>query len=189
MAPTPELFAACTRAVSMLNDLPPVLREEPDIRAVIYADARETDRQEALLDALRAEFFPQTATPALGLPLFETLLRLTVAAPGLSQSQREAAVLGAFRKLRGRMTGAEWELGVSLLLGTNVWSYQEHVPGDASTPAAYVIRITVPFDPTTYDLNRARALIRQITSAHLDLEIVSSVGFPLGTGQLGVDAL
>jgi hypothetical protein len=177
VAPHPSLFEACPLAVERLNDLPPILRDDPDIRAVIYADAKETERQEAVLDQLLDEVFPQRATE-VGLPLHEVLLRLTIAPPGMSLPKR-----------RVRMTGVGWQDAVTLLLGTNAWSYREHDPADPTSPDPYVLRIAIPFSAGEFDFTRARALIRRVTSAHLELEIVSTAHFVLGSSELGVDSL
>lgn len=188
MAPLEYLFDASPKAVEKLAELPPILRNDPDIRAVIYADAKEAERQVTTLDALRLEFFPQWATE-VGLPWWEGLFRLPIAPAGVIVVKRRETVVGASRRLNRDMTGVDWQEAVTLILGTSSWSYVEHDPADPTTPPAYVIRIVLPLDPAAYDYPRAEALIRAQSPAGWDFVLTYDAGFVLGESQLGEEAL
>jgi hypothetical protein len=187
--PSRAIFDACDRAVERIREIPPRLRDDPDIRAAIYADAMETLRQEAALDALAREMVPQTATAPLLLRAWEVIYRVAQAPAGFTEAQRQDTVLGAARRLIQDPTGVDWQDAVTLILGTTAWSYEEHDPSDPTTPAAYVIEIILPFDPAIYDYPRAEALIRAQSPAAWDFILTYVGGFELGESQLGEEAL
>lgn len=186
--PSWAVFQTSPRAMEMLGDVPPIMREVPEVRAILYGDAKETERQEATIAALRAEMFPQTAT-AVGLPWHERLFQLTQAPPGLTEAERQDTVLGAALRLNQDPTGADWEDGVTLILGTTAWTYREHDPADPTTPDPYVIEIVLPFSPANFDYGRAETLIRAQGPAGWDYVLTYVEGFELGESQLGEEPL
>lgn len=174
MAPSPANFLACPRAVEMLEDLPPFLREDPDVRAVIYCFGREAERQELTLDVLLQQFFPQTAT-SLGLPWWETLTELTVAPMGAADEDRQATVVAFLRRLVSALGGLDWVDAVTTLVGSG-WTYEE-LPN-------YTIRINLPFPPDGDRYAQTERFIRGLTPAHLDLVVGFTGGFLLDGSQL-----
>lgn len=169
----------------MLEDLPPILRWDPDIRAVIYADAKETERQEQTIDALIREFFPATMT-WVGFGLDERLLRLP---PIGTDGQRRDAITAARRRLGRLRGGLDWKDAVTLIVGSTSWSYAEHDPADPTSPDPGVIRIFLPFDPADYDYLRVETLIRVQSPAGWDFVVSPDEGFVLGGGLLGESPL
>lgn len=187
--PSAAVFETSPLAVEHLNDLPPFLHADPDIRAVIYCHAKEAERQEATLRALQRELNPLTATE-VGLPWWETLLRLTVDPPGWTVQQRRDTVIAYLRKSRSSPHGQDWVANITDLVGPS-WTYSEHDPDDpANSPAEYTVRVTLPWEPAAGEFIRTEALIRAKTPAHLDVELTYDTGgFPLDIGGLDVDAL
>lgn len=186
--PSAAVFNTCARAVAMMGDCPPILRDVPEIRAVIYGDAMETDRQLETLDALQQEMFPQRATE-VGLPWWERLFRLSPGPPGYPLYKRQEQAQGAAARLNQEPTGVSWQEDLTLILGTSSWSYVEHDPADPTTPPAYVIRIVLPFDPADFDYLRAESLIRAQSPAGWDFVLAYDAGFELGESLLGEEPL
>lgn len=187
--PSAAVFESSPRAVEHLNDLPWFLQRDPDIRGIVYCHAKEAERQEETLDALQRELNPLTATE-VGLPWWETLLRLTVDPPGKTVQERRDIVVAFLRKSRSSPHGRDWVANVTDLVGT-AWSYMEHDPDDPDdTPDEYTVRITLPWEPAAGEFIRTEALLRSITPAHLDVELTYDPGgFPLDIGELDVDVL
>lgn len=185
MAPDPALITA--KGWRMINDLPPIAREDPDTRAIIHCHAKETERQEEALTELVAQFMVSTATE-LGLPWWETLLRTTADPVGLTVPQRRAILEGYMLGLTAILSRYGWAVAVERILGPG-WAYQEYDPADPGGPPANTIRLIVPFPPTSTIYQETRRLIRQFTDAHLALEMVSLVSFPLDAGLLDVNEL
>jgi hypothetical protein len=126
-------FALYPRAGRMLESIPPVFQEDPDVRAVIYAQAREADRQEAQMDDLLKQLDPAAATEE-GLAWFETLLKTAVSPPGKTVAQRRATVKNRMSRVAGEPAGSGWETAVSEILGVlgTDWDYAEYVPSPAT---------------------------------------------------------
>lgn len=187
MAPLRALFEANATAVEMLGDVPPFLHGDPDIRAVIYCHAKESDRKRTTLDHLRRQFFPQHADE-LGLPWWEKLLRITVAPVGWTVEQRRAAVIAHLRRANATTSGLSWAQTVTTFVGPG-WTYAEHDPDDPGSPPPYTIRVTLPFSPGSSPYAQIEALLRDITPAHLDLALIYEEGFELDSSQLDQEGL
>lgn len=175
MAPTDAVWAAHPRAQQMLEEIPPFLHADPDVRAVIYCYAREAERKEATLDGLIAEFFPRTAT-SLGLPLWEALLRITQAPSGATDATRRNTVEAYLQKLSGGAEGSDWVANVTKLVGPG-WTYEEHDPANPSSPPNYTVRVYLPYAPSSGLYSQLEQLLRDITPWHLDLELFYTGGF------------
>lgn len=121
MAPTLELFEASPLAMEFLDGAPPVVRGEPDVRAVYYCQAREMERMDAWREELRAELFPKSANR--NLPGWEALLRL----PGIGTvAYRQEQVINRLAALNADPSGRNWVERVQARLGANViWAYEE----------------------------------------------------------------
>lgn len=161
--------------------LPERLRDSPDHLAVIHAQSRELDRLEAAIEQVRVQFFPQTADILLG--LWERVLGLTVEPSGVTIAERRGYVIARLRALASTPEGRDWVANVSSMVGPG-WEYEEHVPGDVTSPPENTIRVTLPYPPTSSLYQQTERLIRDITPAHLDLIVTFSGGFVLDQSQL-----
>lgn len=121
--PDPALLTALGRA--MLDDLPPILRSDPDYRGVIHAGARELELLAERVDELRRQFFPQHADVLLH--AWESHHQLPTAPAGLSIEERRDILLAHLLKLRGASGGVDWVQQVTELVGPS-WRYREHMP-------------------------------------------------------------
>lgn len=182
MAPTQAVWDAHPEAQAMLNELPPILRNDPDIRAIIYCQAREGKRTEATVDAQIAESFPQKAT-ALGLPWWESLVRVTIAPSGQTIAQRQNTVVAMLQKLANTPSGLDWIDNVTALVGAG-WTHAEHDPSNPASPPANTIRINLPTPPSSSLYAQVERLLREITPAHLDIELFYAGGFLWDRSQL-----
>lgn len=165
--PDPSVFTPLT--LQMLGSLPPQLRDSVDYQAVQHALARELALLQSRIETVRAQFNPRTADGTL-LKGWEALLRLTVEPVGQTVAQRRATVIAMLQRLRTSPAGSDWEAAVTRLLGAG-WTYQEHVEGDATTPPAYTIRVKLPYPPSGNLYPLTLRLLRDITPAHLDIQL------------------
>lgn len=170
----------------MLGTLPWVLRESADYQAVIHPASREVDRMESYVDQVRAQFNPAMADLLLG--AWEMQVRLPVGGFGTSIDQRRAKVLWRLRKTLGSGEGRQWEADVTALVGEG-WTYEEHIPGDGTSPAANTLRIQLPFPPAGDAYTEALTQIREFTPGHLEIEFSSLAGFTLDESHLDLEEL
>lgn len=165
-----------------LDALPPTMREDPYVQAVIHADAVEKELQREWLERVRRNLIPATADE-MGLPYWEALCRITVNPVGLTVEQRREKVDAAHRKLYAAPSGADWEISALALLG-NGFTYREYDPGDPTGPPPATVRVVIPFDPVSGSAREAEDFLRGITAAHLDLEVTYASGFILDRSEL-----
>lgn len=163
----------------MRSWLPVVFRDSPDHLAVINALSREMERAEDAIEQVRRQFVPQTADVLLG--VHEAKLGLTIEPVGVSLEERREVVLAT--ETASTAMGSEWVTKVTQLVGPG-WSYEEHIPGDVTSPPENTIRIVVPFAPGAGAFGRAKRLIEAFTPAHLDVIVTSATGFTLDESQL-----
>jgi hypothetical protein len=168
----------------MLRDLPPVLEEDPHYRAVIHAYAWEVDLLQDRVNRLIAALQPATEDE-LGLPLWEALLHLS---PSGSRQSRSRVVQSNIQRVGGATEGRDWEDAVTKLIGPS-WTYREHQAGVTGTPPAYTVRVILPYPPTSDRYGDVRRLLREITPAHLDLEVIYEGGFLVDYSQLDLEIL
>lgn len=180
--PSQAAWDAHPEAQAQLETLPPVLHNDPDIRAIVYVQAREAQRMEDTLDDLIAQFFPQHATE-LGLAWWEALVRTTRAPLGATVADRRATVIALLQKMNSSPAGTDWVANISLLAGAG-WVYEEHIPGNGSSPPENTVRITLPFPPTSTLYALTEVLIGEVTPAHLDVILAYTGGFILDASQL-----
>lgn len=183
--PTEALVAGHALTLEMLEDLPVFLREDPDVQAVIYCQAKEHERKREFIDRVRRNLFPQHADE-LGMTWWEGLLALPIEPVGQSVEERRGTVLLYLAALRASGTGRWWVDTVNRLIGAG-WTYEEHVAGDPGSPAAYTIVVTVPFTTDSDRFRQLEALLEQITDAHIDIVLASSASFHLDQSQLDQD--
>lgn len=112
------------RTERLLATLPPFLAGSYEMRAALDAQMRELDRFETAMNAVRANFTPQTADTLLS--WYETQLGLPVAPSGRTVAQRRTTVLANLDGLKGSGSGLSWEATLGRLLEGAPWSYREH---------------------------------------------------------------
>lgn len=110
-----------------VNQLPVVLREDPDYLSLMHCSAREVERIESAIEWARAQANPLTAD-AWGLEQWARLLKLPLTQGELLAVQREK-VVARFRALIADPSEAAWVARVSELLGAGThWTYERFVP-------------------------------------------------------------
>lgn len=107
----------------LLADLPPFEQASPTIQRTLDAMARELDRVDVAVDAVRAETMPSTS--AIVLRVWEALFKLPVEPVGRSLALRRAAVVAYLTALGSSGSGLDWEAAMTALVGTG-WSYREY---------------------------------------------------------------
>lgn len=167
--------------LQMQAALPPALRDSNDYLGIIHPLAREIERLEGCIEQVRSQFSPSTAD--LLLPAWETQARLAVGGAGASTAQRQQAVVTQLRFALGESEGREWEARITEMIGPG-WTYEEHIPGDGTSPPENTLRITLPFPPDGSAYNAALLKIREVTAAHLEIEFSPAGGFILDESQL-----
>jgi hypothetical protein len=189
VAPTEALFEASARAVKLRDQLPPVLRDDPDIRAVLYCHAREADLLEAQVNVTRDLFFVSRANDQ-GLAWLERLLRITERPPETTLEERRALVSAGLQRLAAAPTGLDWVASVTKIVGPG-WDYREHDPDSVAidNPPEYTVRVILPFPPSGGAYARIERILREITPWHLDIQVTSSEGFFLDESQLDQELL
>lgn len=125
----------------LLSDLPPYEQATYEIVAATQAIGNELARIETARLSLMMNFSPATALVML--PVFEYQLGLPISPPQLTIGQRRQFVLAALGRLKSGGSGLAWENAITSLVGSN-WSYQEHNPADITSPAANILRLTLP---------------------------------------------
>ncbi|MCA1571254.1 MAG: YmfQ family protein [Chloroflexi bacterium] len=121
--PSSALITPLGRA--LLDDLPPILRGDPDIQGVMHAAARELEAAEAKIEQMRAELSPLTAT-ATGLRIWEAQLGLPINTAA-TDTERRTTVLAHLAKMAGDPSGTDWVANVTKLIGPG-WTYEEYLP-------------------------------------------------------------
>lgn len=153
--------------------------------AVINSEANEFQRLWDAGQALLDSVFPTEAddVPILVvwtgrlLSMWETMLGLPVAPPGITLADRRAKVQ-AHIQARNSAAGTDWIAVLSAALGTTAWT---HLEG----PADYTVTITIPPGGGSYNLGQITAIARKITPAHLDVIVTSGTGFVVGVSDVG----
>lgn len=185
MAPRRDLMEVNALCMQWLDDVPPIMREDPDLQAVYYCASMEAQRLEARIEDVRAQLNPVTATET-GLTLWEALLRLPAASGG-TVATRRTAVVARLRSLAGDPSGRDWARRIDAIVGAP-WSYEENVPGDGTTPPAQVLRLNLPWSAATSQWQNAIERIREETPPELGLQFVSADGFLLDVSHMDTDA-
>lgn len=167
------------RASRMIDMLPPYLADDPQVRSYVSTLARELDRIEAAMNAMRDGAFPLTADLRM-LAIYEALFGLSNTS--LTLTQRRTDVVAHMRK-RGVASRYDWQQALDAFIATpGGWSYAEAPP--------YTVNLTVPVDPSGNRVPVITAYARAVTPAHLALVVNGSYGgFKVGIDHIGVDAL
>jgi Bacteriophage Mu-like, Gp48 len=156
----------------MLNDLPPYLADDPWVRSIMDASARELKRVADMIATVRARLMPHNAGEQ-ALQLWESVLSLPINPPGVSFDDRRNKVLGALRT-RSAVEGFEWIKTVTQILGTADW---EHVEG----PGPYAVSVAIPSN-IAYTIGTFETLLRRVTPAHLQISVTTASRFIIGGG-------
>lgn len=171
----------------MLNRWPPFLQDVPEFRAIAHASARLVTYVDGLVEQTRRQFSPRLADVALR--EWEAVFLAPIEPPGQTIDQRHTTVLAYLRRLRGTPYGTTWNEKVGLLVGPGFTAF-EHDPDDVTSPAAYVVKLAIPFAPGSERYNQLLAGLREITPAHEDIQLVYDAdGFLLDLSLLDLEEL
>lgn len=159
----------------LLGELPPRVFEDPDIRAVVHCQAKESERQRELAARVRDNFIP-ARLDELGLPWWERLYLLSDPT-GLTEVQRRERVLVRTRQTQPRVSSREFKEDMDDLIGEGNWKYEEEYPA---------IRVSVPFKPGSEAFLQLEDLIRNLPTfpCHLDVILETIEGFVLDQSLL-----
>lgn len=182
----PAIEALTARGQQWREWLPVRLRESPDHLAVLHALARECERLEEKIEQVRAQFFPQTADILLA--AYEAELGTTIEPEGVALDERRQLVLALLARMRSSAAGRDWEADVTRMVGPG-WTYEEHDPADPTSPPEYTVLVRLPFAPTSSRYAQVERELREMTPAHLDLQVQYSGGFVLDESQLDQEGL
>lgn len=171
--PSPAALTDLSR--DLLDDLPPRVVEDPDIRAVIHCFAKESERQRALAERVRDNLIP-ARVDSLGLPWWERLFRLPDPSL-LTEAERKALVLSRSQQTAPRVSAKAFSEDMDALVGSGSWEYEEDYPA---------IRVKVPYAPASDAYERLEKGIRQLATfpCHLDVILENVDGFLLDQSQL-----
>lgn len=166
------------RGRRLLEDLPPELADAPQIQTVVDVLARELERLEGAATEATQKMFPPAADDEYGtLKMWEALLGLPVALPGLTLAQRQALVRATVKQRRAA-SGAQWAEMLTTAIGSSSWSHH-YGPGD------YVVTITIPYVPGGIAAGQVVTLARRVTPAHLQVNAGFTGGFLIGISNIG----
>jgi hypothetical protein len=154
----------------LLETIPPVLRDDPDIRAVIHCHAREVEYAEAKIVELREQISPLTAT-ARGLRFWELLLRLPDGSAN-PDAARRTRILDRYAALEGDPSARSWVERVTGRIGSG-WTYEEHGEDPGGIPEQ-TLRIGIPYALATPAYVAATEAIREETPSELALMFIAS---------------
>lgn len=160
----------------MLDDLPPRVIEDPDVRAVTHCFARESARARIYAGAVRDAMIPNRVSTTKGAEFWEYLYRLP--APGaMTVAQRRDRIVARHRQTAPRVASSDFREDMNALIGSGSWSFEEDWPA---------IRVKVPFDPGSDAFLALEDQIRNLQTfpCHLDLILENEDGFVLDQSQL-----
>lgn len=171
----PDPVLLTDRAQVLLEMIPPWFRDDPDVLGVFYAAARLFEEVDGDLGELLLSL--ASVQPTLLLDSWETLLGLPVD-PLRSLDQRRAAIGLAFRRMIPDPSGLRWKQDMDLIMPDG-WTYQEHIPGDPSSPAEDTIRLSVLTSPDTPSAAALLKIVRDSIPANLAIEVDYEEGFQM----------
>lgn len=179
--PSSTLLTA--RTYAYLETVPVEMREDPDIIAVAYCYAQEYERQMQFLDRVQANTIASTAD-SLTFKIWEALFGLNA---GASTDAQRSLMLKTFLRAQDG-TGAGWISLLTQLIGAD-WTYAEHVPGVASTPAQETIVVTVTFSASSENFRLVQTFLAMITPVNIQFILQNAAGFVLDLSQLDTQPL
>jgi len=158
----------------LLDQLPVVLREDPDYISVIHCYAREFERLNLTVEQVRAELSPATASVA-GLHLWELLLKLPMVETDTTV-RRERAV-ERYRSLVADPARGNWVNRVQGRVGS-AWSWQLD-PGQRQR-----IQVFLPYLPGSQAWDGAVRAVEEETPSEIQVQFFSIAGFLLDISQM-----
>lgn len=170
----------------MLSRWPPFLQDVPEFVAIAHASALAIEDAEAKLEQARDQRWPNTAD--IMLREWEAILGAPISPAGQTLTERRSTVLAYLQRLRGTPYRLTWNQKVAMLIGS-VYTLEEHDPADPASPAAHVIRVKTPYAPGSAYYAQLFQALRDITPAHLEIQLVFTGGFLLDDSPLDVGAL
>lgn len=177
--PDPDLLTPLGQAFR--DSAPVALRDDPDYLAIWHADARECERLAVKIELVRSQFVPATADVLL--KVWEVQVGTTVAPEGKTLEDRRQVVAARLLMMSADASGLAWQEKVTTLIGPS-WTYEEHIPGDASTPPEDTVRVRVSFPPTSGRYALLERMLEDITPAHVDVVLVFEGGFVLDESEM-----
>jgi len=174
-------------ALRWLRYLPPAIQEVYEVRAVIYALAKEAILADARMTWLIEQIFPQLANHE-GLSIAEATLGITMAPEGVDLEERREIVMTYLRSFRSSGSGASWERAVTELIGAG-WDYFEHDVDDPTAADPNTVEIRLPFAPDSDRYAQVQRLLRAITGVGIELSFDTEGGFILDTSDLDVEQM
>lgn len=166
-------------ARARLEEMPGWAQEAPEHQALSQVFAKEGERQRAALRLVRAGMVPISANE-LTLPLWETMLKLTVNPSGKTEEERRNLVVASILAAVPDPSGLTWQDQITKLLGP-VWTYEEKEP--------QTIHAVVPWAPGSTQFLLAERIFRKTIPAAWELELVSSEGFILDRSKVDKETL
>lgn len=165
----PALAALTPLGRRMLARYPPFVRDVPEFIAINHACARLLEEVAGLVEQVRRQSSPRLAD--IMLREWEAVFGAPIEPAGTSVEQRQLAAVAYARRLRGVPYGLTWLDKIALLVGPG-FTPSEHDPHNPATPAANVVRVTIPFAPGSGRYVQLLSVLREITPAHLDIQLV-----------------
>lgn len=170
----------------LLSQIPVFLYHNHQFRAIMNVLGQQFQKLANYIDSIMRNLTPVEADFAM--PLFERLVNLPIAPPGLDMEQRRALVLAGFMRVIATGSGIDWVSNMEKLLGSD-FEYSEHVNGDPSTPPVHTVAIFIPFDGTSALSAYVEKFARSITPATIHINVTYSDGFILDVSQFDDDLL
>jgi uncharacterized protein YmfQ (DUF2313 family) len=161
----------------MLREIPPWLRDDPDVKAVLHSMAKSKEAIRAAAQQIRDDLIPIRAS-SRGLGWWELYYGLPVEPEGLSEEARRGIVLGHIAREPPISSGASWQEQVTALIGGG-WEYEEH-----TTTAKVTIKVPFPPSSDMFLLAENRIPLLPSWPCHLEPEVVSMEGFVLDLSLL-----
>lgn len=173
----PAYSALTDLGLEMLGEIPPWMRDDPDIRAVVHCHAKETERQQEMAAAVRDDCIPLRAG-SRGLAWWEQYFGMTIEPVGQTEEQRRTAILGRIKREPPLGSGLSWKAMLTSMIGEG-WTYEEF-PEDAK------IRVEIPYPPGSevFEIVSAQLPLLPSWPCHLELELGSAKGFVLDLSDL-----
>jgi hypothetical protein len=166
-----------------LSELPSWCQNAPEFRALAKIFANESARMRAMAAEVRDGLIP-TRTNALLLPLWESLLRLTVNPPGFTEEQRRQLVVARLRQSVPDPSGRTWEARITEQIGPG-WTYEEK-EGAGEEQQRIIAYVPYPIGAPAFQF--ARRLLERERPAAWEITVVPGDTFILDKSKLDTTA-
>jgi hypothetical protein len=174
------------RGQAMMDMVPPVLWDVPLYHAVYDSLGDQYEMLHDAIDLLHKNTIPYSAEEYLS--LFEAQLGLTIEPEGLTLEQRKEIVTTFMQRAVLDGSGLDWIAAADRLI-EGIWVYETHETGDAGSPPAHVIIVRLPYTSGSIMAQIAEVLLRSITPAATQINVVYNEGWLLDVSQLDNDLL